>query len=354
MTESAKFVVREDDFVALDSLPAFFRGSVKQKALYFDRIAVPDFAQGLNVLRKAPAEDKERLEFFIADLEWLQSQGVVVDLDWSGLIAQLMSDVGKDNARQLLFVKNEELARLNEVVAIGATELAKLNKQLSLPNDPRELTAADFRTAVHKLKAGEASGPDLARIERLSEEMNQIALRALSKAMEREYGCDTVALSDGIPESTGSPPTSMIMGDVFEVVVSRMPEPDDNSSWERILEFRRDPDSRRTLRALRRWTRRIATQLHSPKEVGEELDYLVDEYEHHMKVHEIKYRRGTLEALVVGTAEALEDLAKIKWGALTKRLFTRNRKVDMLQAELNAPGREIAYVLKARKSFEPG
>jgi hypothetical protein len=53
----------------------------------------------------------------------------------------------------------------------------------------------------------------------------------------------------------------------------------------------------------------------------------------------------------VGTAEALEDLAKIKWGKLTERLFTRHRKVDMLEAELSAPGREIAYVVKARKSF---
>ncbi len=110
----------------------------------------------------------------------------------------------------------------------------------------------------------------------------------------------------------------MIMGDVFEVVVSRMPEPDDDSPWERILEFRRDPDSRRMLRALRRWTRRIASQMNSPKEVGEELDYLIDEYEHHMKVHDIKCRRGTLEALVVGTAEALEDLAKNQVGQVDR------------------------------------
>ncbi len=188
MTESVTVVVREDDFVALDSLSAFHRGSVKQKALHFDRIAVPDFIQGLDLLRRAPVEDKDKegLEFFVAELEWLQSEGVVVDLDYRSLTTKLTSDVGTENARQLLFSRTEDLVRMNEVIKMSATELAELKRQMSVPRDFHELTADEFRAVVRGLKTGETSAPSLARMERLAKEMNQIALRALSRAMERE------------------------------------------------------------------------------------------------------------------------------------------------------------------------
>ena len=71
-----------------------------------------------------------------------------------------------------------------------------------------------------------------------------------------------------------------------------------------------------------------------------------------MRLHEMKVNRSALELTVTTAAELGEDLVKLRWGNLSKRLFSLpHRKIDLLEAEMNAPGREIAYVVQARKVF---
>ena len=50
--------------------------------------------------------------------------------------------------------------------------------------------------------------------------------------------------------------------------------------------------------------------------------------------------------------EMLEGLLHLKPTQVIKALFTiKHRKVQLNQTELAAPGREIAYILKAREYF---
>ena len=72
----------------------------------------------------------------------------------------------------------------------------------------------------------------------------------------------------------------------------------------------------------------------------------------HMRSHELKFKRGVLEIVVTIAAEIAEDLVKIRLGELSRLPFTlSHRKIDLLEAELKARGREIAYVVHARKQF---
>ena len=61
---------------------------------------------------------------------------------------------------------------------------------------------------------------------------------------------------------------------------------------------------------------------------------------------------GPLKTVVVTTADVLEGLAKFNWSSAAKALFAvSERKAALMQAEQNAPGREIAYIVYARDHF---
>lgn len=90
----------------------------------------------------------------------------------------------------------------------------------------------------------------------------------------------------------------------------------------------------------------------TPAEVEEKLEYLIDQYRRHMRLHRMKTNAGTLETIVTITAEVLGDLASFKWGKAAQALFSlKKRQVDLLEGELTAPGNEVAYIVKAREIF---
>lgn len=91
-----------------------------------------------------------------------------------------------------------------------------------------------------------------------------------------------------------------------------MPEPSDAVSLERILEFRRNPETKEKMLALRRWIHNTATKQLSPNEVAEELEWLIAEYQQHMRLYDMKNNRGTLEIVVKTIGELAEDLTKLQ------------------------------------------
>ena len=50
---------------------------------------------------------------------------------------------------------------------------------------------------------------------------------------------------------------------------------------------------------------------------SQELEWLVHQYEEHMRSHELKFKRGVLEIVVTIAAEIAEDLVKIRLGELS-------------------------------------
>jgi hypothetical protein len=55
---------------------------------------------------------------------------------------------------------------------------------------------------------------------------------------------------------------------------------------------------------------------------------------------------------MIAPLEILEDLVQFRWSKLAKGMLSvRKRNVELLEAEMKAPGRECAYVFDARKRF---
>jgi len=139
---------------------------------------------------------------------------------------------------------------------------------------------------------------------------------------------------------------------ILQIVMNKIPIPEENTPWEAILDFKKNPKSVGALLGLRNWVNNVARGDLEISEIETNLDYLLYEYKEALKLHKIKYNRGTIETLVVTSAEILENLIKVKWGDLAKNLFSiGNRKIDLLEAELSMPGREVSFIIRAQEQF---
>jgi hypothetical protein len=131
-----------------------------------------------------------------------------------------------------------------------------------------------------------------------------------------------------------------------------MPQPDESTPWEAILEFRRDSENRALLIAFRRWLRQLARQSLPPAEVSGEIEHLMYEYQRHMRVQGMKINTGFWETVVTTGAKIAEDILKVKWADAAQAVFSlKHRRIQLLEAEFNAPGREVAYVLKSQRAL---
>jgi hypothetical protein len=140
--------------------------------------------------------------------------------------------------------------------------------------------------------------------------------------------------------------------DAIRIVINSLPLPDDSVPWSELVAFRNESEHVNRLLALRVWTSEMAHGDFSAVEMQERLDYLVNEYETNLRLTRLAAHRGALEVVITTTAEVLEDLVKLRLGKIAKRLFDlRRERVQLMLDEKNVMGRELAYVVHARKAF---
>jgi hypothetical protein len=137
---------------------------------------------------------------------------------------------------------------------------------------------------------------------------------------------------------------------VLDVVIRSFPVPESGTPLERVLDFRSDPDTQAKLLSLRRWIHRVAGTTATPQAIAVELADAVQTYEAHMSVKRLKHRKGIVRT-VVGTAlDVAENLVRLKPKSAFDAIFDiSDRKLELKEAELTAPGRELALIAKARQ-----
>jgi hypothetical protein len=132
---------------------------------------------------------------------------------------------------------------------------------------------------------------------------------------------------------------------ILEVVLKKFPVIDDSVSWEQLIDFKNDADSKRKFLALRNWMIDISKGSFNSKEVSEKFDHLYAEYESHIEKHKIKTNSGIIKTFSITTSEILEDLVRFKWSKAVKagfEIFENSSKLT--EIESNAPGKEVGYV----------
>jgi hypothetical protein len=139
---------------------------------------------------------------------------------------------------------------------------------------------------------------------------------------------------------------------VARIVINKLPMPSNTTAWEQIIDFKIDPKNQTTLLGLRRWIRKISSENLTEAEIAEELEWLLNEYESNMRLHKIKSNTDAVEVWVKTPLEILENLIRLKFSNLADPFFAiTKRNVSLMAAELHAPGREVAYILKAKDQF---
>lgn len=67
----------------------------------------------------------------------------------------------------------------------------------------------------------------------------------------------------------------------------------------------------------------------------------------------MKANTETVEVLVKFLPETIENLIKLRFSKLPEPLFVfKKRQINLMEAELNAPGKEMAYIIKTRDTFQ--
>jgi hypothetical protein len=104
--------------------------------------------------------------------------------------------------------------------------------------------------------------------------------------------------------------------------------------------------------AFRRFMKTLATKRQTEAEIRDDLEWSLNEYTKAMALHKIKTSQSFVDVFFITPLEILENLVKFNWSKIAKgALQVRKRKVELMEAEMKAPGRECAYVFDARKRF---
>lgn len=280
---------------------------IKQEALMFHRIAIPAFRAMANLLRDGSCRE---MEDYFSDLDWLFEQGIIFE-------PYITSDELPLDDNEYLEYQTLELKHFEKT-----WELAELSKKTH-----ETYCAHDLLYAL------------------------QYHVRRTSLILRKSRQIEAYPiLYHTVPVE---PKTEATKNDVVEITLKTLPVPDYSTPWEQIIEYRSDQDSEDRFLDLRNWMSEIAQAKLPPLEVEQKLEYLMSQYQRHMKLHRMKVNAGVLETTIVTGAELLEDFIKFKWGKLAQGLFSfRQRKVALMEGELNSPGNEIAYVIKSRETFQ--
>jgi hypothetical protein len=296
--------------------------SLKREVMLYDRIALTDIKTAIGYIMQAEEQGQE----FIQDIHWLNEQGIVFEVsDW----AESKGMEGNKSFAATIEQFDQLRPKINKLAQsyLERIEFAQVHGF----SGPRVTT----KLLDEYLKQSR-------KLFDLSARLAAIRLRHVNKLDAYPVCNEFVSLDENNTSKS----------EVVQIIITALPIPDQSIPWEQVVEYRSDPDSRSKFLALRHWMSEVARAELTPAEVEEKLEYLLDQYQKHMRLHRMKTNVGTLETVVTTGAEFLGDMVSFKWGKAAEALFSlKRRQVALLEGELTAPGSEVAYIVKARDTF---
>ena len=305
--------------------------NLSRELLQFDVIVIPDLESHLKVF--SLSHHDELIQQRVLSIEWLAERGIVQSPTHKHVEAALNSDD---------YLK-AEAAHKDEMQKVVSSAGELLPDFKPLPEwDGFELIAHLFALSIQK--AGDATL--FSRLEVANRRSNDYLNRSLAIEIARERQ-DIIALPV-LASRDNSEIAGLTRGDVLDIAIHQVPVPNESTPLEQLLDFRSDPDVRTDYLALHRWAATLNTTGKSANDITEEIEYLLAQYRRHMRIHRIEQGDSMLETVITIGAEALEDIVKLKWGDAAKLLFSiKKRSTALMKAELDAPGREVAFLDKA-------
>ncbi|TZF92225.1 hypothetical protein FW781_22160 [Chryseobacterium panacisoli] len=139
---------------------------------------------------------------------------------------------------------------------------------------------------------------------------------------------------------------------IIQFILNDIPEPDYNTSWDHIIEYRSDESVRNKYLALMNWVNKAANSNLRLSELKDEYDFLYSDYMQQFKLHKMKYNNSKLEVILSSTINFIANISTGNYVSSLKDLFQFNIKnATLLQEESKIPGKEIAYIYHTKMKF---
>jgi hypothetical protein len=316
------------EFVAVRPRFDFNPDTIKRDALIFDRVAVPH----------SPMEALLRDDPPLPIPDWLFEEKVVLEpyfFDSQSTNGSLTSNAefafNFDFAGDLSLDPRDDLSSNDDLERIFQLNPDRWETEIQRLCD--EGKAESIRLT------GEAGCKKLRT-------KDEYLARAMSIQLRLTKNLDAYpVLNGGLPSASDN---QVNYSDVVTIVLNSFPTPEDSVSWEQIHEYRADASSRSKFQELRSWMRRVSNGGLGYHEFEEELHWLMDQYEKHLRLHNMKTNALRLGVLLLVGAGFADNKAGPIASALASYLIGR---VTLYQDEQRAAGKEIAYISDARRRF---
>ncbi len=323
----AKLIALRSGFIdgVFSSWYSSLSSTLKQQALLFDQIGIFGLSQIYKVADSSRNNPdfprgylKNILEPIIMELQWLTENEIVFE--------PTTEEEFREQAINNYFSKVASRYSVEEIV--------KLSQKLI---ETGEVDVSNIENKTDTV--------DLIKMQ------DTIILRLMALMMETTKGVTAVTTFPYTEYTHELPNTNK--SNVAQIVISKLPLPNNETPWEPIIDYRNDSENQKNLLNLRKWIRKISAENLSSSEIEDELQWLMNQFQNHMKIHKMKANTETLEVLVKAPLEIIEDLVKLKFSKIPEPFFAlKKRQINLLEAELNAPGREMAYLIKTRETFQ--
>jgi hypothetical protein len=177
--------------------------------------------------------------------------------------------------------------------------------------------------------------------------------RYLSAGLNFSQGINSTPICRNYLPTTFTETTKAVSTNtVLHVAVHAMPIPTGNDSWQDILDFKAEMRDKQW--HFRRFLHTMASKNLNEAEIRDDIEWSLNEYSKAMELHRLKSSTSFVDVFVITPLEIIENLVKFNWSKIANgALQVQKRKVELMEAEMKAPGRECAYVFDARKRFGP-
>jgi hypothetical protein len=311
------------ELVALDGAGlAMDEAALKHLAMLFPRIAVP----ALPMLRSK--KEYETAEFAEARIQLINA-GVLFEPDKDA------TPPARPETFNVLMRDWDEI--LKPVTGADTKEFIAARK------DEKKLSEIERNKEEfnQRVSAGEV---DFQKLLDASKRMSTNQTRLLTAQLKQAENLDVCAV---IPAEFISLDEADDEGhDVMKIVLTSLPAPSDDVSWEQIIEYRSDPESFKRFRELKDWMTDTARGKLTPGEVREKLEFLLDQYRKHFQSRRMNTVNATLAAFIVSSTDALRNLTTVRWGKAESMFTIERRRLALLAEESTSEGSVVAFVLK--------
>jgi len=181
--------------------------------------------------------------------------------------------------------------------------------------------------------------------------LSEIVTRQHAIYLDHLFGMETVPVFErGIHKTLKLDTHTVPNHSTLRIASSYLPVLRGNNSWDDILAFREE--ARDKLWNFRRFLQTLSSKKQTESETRDDIEWSLNEYRKAMKLHNLKAGNSFMEVYVLPAIELIEDIAKFNWAKIAKgALSVKKRQIDLMEAEMKAPGREVAYIYDAQKRF---